>query len=202
MIDFFQAVFTLGSLWFFAVSGLWFIILIALVENEKTVTSAITTILYFLFLQFFVQVNVVKFVFEHPLKSLIIVSSYFALGFIWSFVKWAIFVNKKAIEYKKKRMDFLEKNDIKLVTVDTPIPTILREKWQRQIGFGYEKPKLEQSIKTVSNWVIYWPTSLIWSLLNDFIKKTVNIVIFRIRSLYNLITANAFKSISDSDFEE
>ena len=54
MIDFFQTVFAVGSLWFIVASGLWFVILIAFVENEKTVSAAVTMILYFLFLQFLV----------------------------------------------------------------------------------------------------------------------------------------------------
>lgn len=205
------AFFALGTVWFYITSIIFLILLFYCVEHELLVRSGIIVFGYFLFLQFFTQVNIFGRIAEKPLLAVGIFSGYFIIGFIWSAVKWWLFVNRQAIDYKRKRLEFLESVKERLphftiesstgysepLTLDTPVPEKLMDDWKRYIGCGYKVPQVHTNKNKISTWVIYWPTPVIWSLLNDFIRKTIDVIIIKIRFIYDSITKGAFKNVKE-----
>jgi hypothetical protein len=199
-----------GSVWSIILTTLWIIILFYWVEKEFIVWSGINILLYILFLNFTIKNNIFDGVVSHPVRTLIFILVYIIIGFLWSFVKWWLFVNKKAIAYKEKRCAWLlsRKEDLGKrysdaggppeITLDTNVPYNMQDDWLRHYGYGNrEIPKAIQHKKTISHWVLYWPISAIWSLIDDFVGKVLRIIIVRFRIIYEAITKNAFRGIEE-----
>lgn len=199
---------SIATLWFIFGSGAFIILLIIFVEHEYAIRSGITVAAYIAFLQFLIKIDVIGSIAQHPLKSIIIALIYLFIGFIWSIIKWAIYVNKKALAYKEKRYEFLtdkrrisrvmelynlgDKNDI---TLDTQIHRDLMDEWKRNESILVSIPVVHENKNKISHWLIYWPASMIWSLLNDFIRNAVNMIVLKVRFIYEAITKNAYKGI-------
>lgn len=212
-MEWMTAIFAFGSIWFFLFSGLWVVLLFYWVEKQHIILSGLNIILYILFLNFIVKKDVISSFIDHPGRSLIIILVYILAGFIWSFIKWWLFVNNLAINYKEKRCEWLkkqksirEKRNISFEGLDsidpeTPVPERLREDWLHSVGILYEKPKVNGYKISISHWVLYWPVSAIWSLLDDFVSKVIQVIVVKIRVVYEKITNNAFKNIEEIDRE-
>lgn len=110
MLFFFQTMFALTSIWFYLFSVVWVIFLFVWVENEKAFRSAFFSILYLLFLQFFVQIDFLSSIINQPVRSVLFLLGYFLVGFTWSFFKWGVFVNTAAQKYKELKVTFLKNN--------------------------------------------------------------------------------------------
>jgi hypothetical protein len=193
----------------FLLSGLWIVLLFYWVEHENIILSGLNIILYILFLNFIAKMSIMDSFLEHPGRSFIVALGYLSAGFAWSFVKWWLFVNRQAIGYKEKRYEWLmqqkntrERRGVSLegigeVTLETMVPENLKNDWLSKIGYGYARPKAVEHKKTISHWIIYWPVSALWSLLDDFIGKVVRVIVVKFRFIYEKITMNAFKNIED-----
>jgi hypothetical protein len=146
---------------------------------------------------------------SHPVKTLLFILGYIAIGFIWSIIKWWLFVNKKASVYKEKRYTWLisRKEDmgkrysdaggLPEITLETKVPEKMLEDWSRYYGYEKNIPKAIQHKKTISHWVIYWPISALWALLDDFVGKVVRTIVIKFRIIYEGITKSAFKNIEE-----
>jgi len=223
-MTFLYSIFALGSIWFFIISIATIIFLFYCVETEKAIRSLFLIVFYFLFLQFIVQVNLFSNINENPLKSVFYLLGYFVAGFLWSMVKWYLFVNKRALAYKTRRFSFLTEQRASLIkdnqerfdhsrqqasgryleqlsniSLETQVPEFLAEEWRHQHNYNDDdsKPEVHENKNKISNWVIYWPVSLIWSLINDFIKKLITAIILKIKFIYQKITNKAYKSIEN-----
>jgi hypothetical protein len=203
------AFFGIGTWSFFIMSAVFTFFLFYCVEHEFSVRSGLVIIAYIGFLQLISKANIIDTVANNRIKFLIGILGYLVIGFIWSTIKWWLFVNKGALDYKKKRLSFLERcaqkeqlrgqhdNILSGLSLDTEVPERLMEDWRREIGFGFKFPKVSNNKDKIFIWVIYWPISFIWSLLNDFIKKTIDIIIIKIRFVYDRITKSAFNNVKE-----
>lgn len=210
-MDTLYAIFAFGTIWWFLISGAWIVAVFWCVETSSLWGSGIWTILYLVFLQIFVKVNMLDYAMRHPLHALLYVLGYIALGFGWSFIKWWLYVNKQADNYKEKRADWLEGQKesreskgqkiegLENITLDTPVPEKFMDEWKRSIGYGWSMPRVHENKSKISIWVIYWPVSMIWSVINDFIKRFVKTIIMKIRVIYDGITKLAFRKIEKLD---
>lgn len=204
----------LFSLWMILGSITFIIALIFLVEHEYTIRSGIAVIGYILFLQFLMKIDIAGSIINNPLKYLIIGFVYLFIGFIWSLIKWGIYVEKKAMEYKEKRYEFLKTGDRfhKLqtdctrvvsksdITLETPIPESLIKEWKTFVNRYTSKiPIVHENKNKISNWMLYWPPSMMWSVLNDFIRNLANFIVIKIRFIYEWITKRAYKGIEEID---
>ena len=208
-MEWMTAIFAFGSIWFFLFSGLWVVLLFYWVEKQHVILSGLNIILYILFINFVVKKDIISSFVDHPGRSLLFILGYLFVGFIWSFIKWWLFVNKSAINYKEKRCEWLkkqksmiEKRDISFeglesITLETPVPERFREDWLHSIGIIYVKPKATEYKMSISHWVLYWPVSAIWALLDDFVSKVIQVIVFKIRFIYEKITNNAFRNIDE-----
>jgi len=201
--------FAFGSLWFFILTAFWVVVLFIWVEKEYILGSGINILLYLLFLNFIVKKNVFESIVSHPVRTLLFILGYIAIGFVWSIIKWWLLVNKKAIAYKEQRYTWLisRKKDmgkrysdaggLPEITLETKVPLSMCDDWLRHYGYNRDIPKAIQHKKTISHWVLYWPISALWSLIDDFVGKVIRIIIVRFRIIYEAITKNAFKGIEE-----
>jgi len=185
--------------WFLTVA--WVFTMFWCVEKENNFMSGFWLIVYLLFLHFLAEVEIFRVLAHEPLKCLSYVAGYILIGLTWSFVKWWLYVSKRALKARELRMEFIKEErhrcraDDSDITLDTPVPKELLERWRNKIG-GYGRniiPQVHEYKNKIALWITYWPFSMVWSVMNDFIKKLAHILVLKFRAVYHAITMRAYK---------
>jgi hypothetical protein len=182
-----------GSAWFYIVAFSALLTLIALVESDKWGWATITMLSTFGALALFGDVNLFKFVLQNPLQSLFFVGAYVLIGAVWSVVKWWFYVRKWKDEYDDKRAYFLNSKG----ELNGPVPENLRKSWAEECRYytsSYndsrplnEPPTVRGHKSRITTWLAYWPPSMIWTLLNDPIKRLYRFVYTELQAVYQSI---------------
>lgn len=202
----FLALFIIGSFWWYAMSFCWIIWAIVLTERESLTWVIVSLIVYLVFLSFLGRINVFSYVFFNPLYSFLAVLGYFVIGVIWSFVKWWLKVKETAQRFEEAMDKFLKEHQPK-EGLESVIPMelqksersgrILKDEWQSHIQFkdDLKKPLAVKNKEKIAIWIIYWPFSFLWSLINDFVKRLAEQFVIRFQKIYQKISDNAFKDL-------
>jgi hypothetical protein len=127
--------------------------------------------------------------------SVYFAGSYIVVGLLWSWLKWWLFISKIAEKMKDSWQIFLKKNAL---PADTKTLTPRQnEEWDTHRSYDLKKPLFSENKGKITIWVTYWPLSLVWSLLNDLIKKLIHQIVIRFRKIYEGISNKAFKDMDD-----
>ena len=205
----FLALFILGSFWWYAVSAVFFIWAIILTEKESVKWTLISLTLYLCFFSFLGGINVFSFLLLHPIKALLYVLGYFLIGVIWSFIKWWVKVNKATQKYKKEWDDFIKNYESKKSSVPKENMNLKnlqyhqnyikrqKEEWESTIRNRRDtnKPYAIECKEKISVWIIYWPFSLFWSFLHDFVKDMAEFFVLKFHQFYQKISDTAYKKV-------
>jgi hypothetical protein len=201
----FLALFVLGSFWWYSISVCYVVWAIFLAERESVGWVLTSLAIYLIFLSFLGRVNVFSYIFYNPLYSFLAVISYFVFGIIWSFVKWWLRVTERAQECQEAMDKFLREH--KASNFKSAIPLDLqqskksgrnlRDEWESQLSIRYDlkKPIATENKERISVWIIYWPFSLIWSLIHDFIQRLWEQFVIRFQKFYQGIADRAYKKL-------
>lgn len=177
--------FTYGTTPFWILAAIVVIGMIACIEYEQGLVGAVCLLIFLGIIQWAGRSDPLGYVQQHPLNSFLFLVGYYLVGVAWGFVKWYLFlIDKKteAIEYKEK---WLEDNG---VSDPAEITDTLRKKWATQ-AYKFTKPTARANKYKIINWISYWPLSVLWSFLADFVKRIGTII-------YNHI-ARSLQAMSD-----
>jgi len=186
--------FLLGAFGWWCLTILFVFYVFLCIEKEINLFWPILAlVIYVLFSQFIAGADIVNFAVKHPMQMLLYILGYFVTGFIWSFIKWWLHVNSIADKYKERKR--------KYEALKEPKTESNFQSWERK-NYSYknlEKPKVSQSKKKITLWIMYWPISMIWSLLDDFVKKTIQHLVIKFQKLYQSIVDRAFRGIDTNE---
>ena len=153
-------------------------------------------VLYVIYMQFIAKTDIFNFAVHYPLKIILYVLSYFVVGFIWSFVKWWLYVNTIAEKYQfekdKFTAEYIPKTAVPKNNRDNEKDK--KDEWDFIVrNKDLQKPVVSKYKGKITVWIMYWPVSVVWSLLDDFIKKMVRHIITLFQKFYQSISDSAFK---------
>jgi len=195
----------LASIFVFGAIGFWALLAICLIamtynsDDSDSGNATATLFLSLLLFQLLTDFKPFNYIMAHPLDSLGIAGGYIVIGFLWSWrVKWhgKVWAMKdRYIEYKDA---FLKTNKVD----GTRIPDDLLEAWnlevsRRRIG----KPEAKNYKAVIVGWMCYWPFSLVWTLLKDWVRKICDYIYLRLRFLYEKVANKAYRDTED-DFRK
>ena len=168
-------IFMYGTLWFWMLCVASAVLII-----YSTETSDISATLWFIislaligFLgnqDFFI--NIGHWIIYSPGKTLLVCLGYFLLGTVWSFIKWGFFLHKK-------RRHYIDSN------------TKITE-------FDFKYLKAIKNKGKIINWMIYWPLSLLWTLINDPVKRIFEKIFYKVSSIYDKMSFDILKDVVDN----
>lgn len=190
--------FMVGTFWFWALIIAEIVLLFMFVEYENGVGATVSLIVFAAALQWFGDTDIIGFVVANPLKLVAIVASYFLLGAIWGTAKWWIFVRDRLEEYEELRDDFLRNKG--LPTGQT-VPVTYRQEWKQMLerSRSYrdgrtlsEAPRARDNKGRIMRWMSFWPVSMLWSFLDDFVKRVFKTIYYRIANFLQRISDNMF----------
>ena len=192
--------FVVGTFWFWALIALEVVLLFSFVEYENGSGATVSLVIFACCLQWLGNVDIIGYIVSNPLQTLILVGSYFLLGAIWGTIKWWIFCHDRLEEYNDLKQEFFQKNGVPAGT--KVVPAELKAEWRgllerhtaynRGGGKLSDAPSAKKNKSRIMRWMSFWPFSMVWSFINDFVKRVF-------RSIYQKI-AGYLQHISDSMF--
>lgn len=188
------------------------ILLFILVINEHETAATISIFIFAMLVHFFTNINVIVFLKTHWHVGLELSVIYAAIGVGWSLAKWYFYVRDKKTQYialveklKKDEIEnqrrheeqeqFLKQRSLERGQKYTPSEAHKLD-FPREIEnrLGEIPPLARRHKGEIVSWISYWPISVVWTLLDDFMKKLFN-------EIYNLF-AGVFQRISNSQFKD
>ncbi len=189
----------LGTLGFWIFAGIVFLLLIAAVEYEKPGLATLSLIVTGFALWLFGNVNVFALAAENPLLALGLGAGYFAVGALWSLAKWWFYVRRQLRKYNEVKAEFLKNNG---ESEKGPVPDRLKADWnaRRPSYARYAKPQVRENKGRILTWMIYWPWSLVWTILNDPVKRLFKNIFNAMKALFQKVADSAYKDVDENDF--
>lgn len=184
--------FLMGTLAFWLLLLSEVVLLFIFTAYENGLAATISLVAYVAIMQFFGGVDVLGYVLHNPLPVVAGVLSYFVIGTAWGVFKWWLFVRDRLEEYEDMKAEFLKKNG----RTDTKtVPDDMKQAWRNRLHENWNgdlsKPPVARENKSrILNWMAFWVPSMMYSLLNDFVRRVF-------RAIYLWISAELQK-ISDS----
>lgn len=209
------AFFVLGPI-FWLISAVMFGWLIYLTEEAENHFLAVISVSAFIWIAS--SANSIPF---SPLVWLQWFAVYMAVGAAWSFIKWFSFLHTAKDELKNLKKQFFkgvhDPNDY-LVDGFTDCSGKFREdrfaefaKYLNEnhyLGIGnYRRsnvaeiktasdviPKVSDFFARLTSWIVWWPTSAFWTILNDPIRRIARQIVNFFRGAYTRMAAAVFSS--------
>lgn len=181
----------IGSLWFWVLVALVVVIEFFMVEYENPTAATFTLIGAFVLLAIFGDFNLWHAVRSNPVEAGIAGASYFLLGAVWSVGKWWFYVKDLYSQYQEARAKFMQdhgKNANELMG-DT-----LKDMWKKSYSSMHlSKPKIREHKGRIMVWMTYWPWSMVWTVVNDPVKKIFAAIFKELQGLYQKIADSVYK---------
>jgi|688.fasta_scaffold238755_1 hypothetical protein len=169
-----------GTIWFWilitVISGI--IIWITEEENDGIWSSNIWffgTLVALYFLGNSESFNEIgTYIIQNPGVAIGIFAAYILLGSIWSIVKWFFYLKRIKAKHQEYSFYSFDMNDYK-------------------IGRNKER---------VLHWMIYWPLSSVWTLINDPVKKAFEFVLSQFGGFYDKMSEKILGDIAKKKEEQ
>jgi hypothetical protein len=192
------AAFAVGTLWFWLLMLLSFIVITAFVENEVGTGATITLIITVLLLDLLCKVPVFKVILGHPLRTLELVALYFVLGAVWGVVKWVFYLKDNLSRYNEARVEFLKDKRADEMTPE------LASKFQDYLANNYRRserveinPQVAEHKEDILRWMTYWPFSGLWTIINDPVRKLFKVAFASIQGGLQKLSDRMFRNAID-----
>jgi hypothetical protein len=187
-----------GAFWFWVTFACLMVLMIAAVEYDKPGLATLSIIVFFVLLGWLGNINILNAIRERPLLSLGCLAGYFAAGTMWSICKWWFYVRKLRDKFDEYKRDFLARNN----RADAKtIPDDLRILWLNEVDYNYSlapsksKPIVAHNKSRIMTWMVYWPWSLVWTMVNDPIKRLFKEIYRVIQGFMQKISDRAFADV-------
>jgi hypothetical protein len=188
---FFLALFaalTESAFLFYGILFVAVIIITALEENDKGGWAFIMLLFSIIFFFKFHVGALLTFIAHNPGRVFLYVLGYFAAGAIWGCIKWYLFVRRKLAEYEEKKAQFLHERGVKEFT-----PELAAYFFDRNSG---SVPQVYSHKGDIILWMTYWPFSILWSLLADFVQEAFRIFYNFASTYLQRLSDRLFKTVS------
>ena len=189
--------FVVGGWWFFALCGLAVVLLFLAVETDSPFWAALTLGGYFAALALLGDFNVLDWLQAHPWKALTYAGAFFGIGTVWSVAKWWFYVRERRDDYNQKKLKFIKRHNLGLKVTDAiPEDKLLEyDGWIGSMRIGVARPDPSAHKSRIMTWMVYWPWSMLWTLINDPIKKLFKAIYARIEGVYERISDRLFGDV-------
>ncbi len=200
--------FVVGTFWFWALIVVEVLLLFLFVEWENGFGATLSVLIFAAALQWCGDVDFISYVFANPLRLLAVVVAYFLSGGVWGTVKWWIFAKDCLEEYEERRDEFLRDKGLVAGVV---VPPQFRKEWRdtlnRDRGYSRlhsgrtlaEAPRARDNKSSIMRWMSFWPISMLWSFLDDFVKRVFKTIYQRIHNFLQRIADNMWAKSTVSE---
>lgn len=170
--------------WWWLTFVLWVVLETACIDKEDGIWATIFFVAYLFALQFAFKVGIFQYIIHNPLQVFALIGFYLGAGVIWSVTKWWLLLAKERDHLKSKKAKYMESYNY------DP-----EEYWKKHVKDTLDYYKVSNHKAKISLWITYWPFSLIWSLLNDFVHRIIKEIVHKLQWLYDSIGKKMFQGV-------
>src|SRR5690606_22364445 len=134
--------------------------------------SVIITVVLICSLQWIGDVHIFQYVSDNIKTILLCALAYFPIGTIWSGFKWYLMCVDSRESFKESRLKGFFKGSVSSC-----------------------RPKAAENKSRIMRWIGYWPTSVIWTVLDDFLTRIVRTIYNHISCYFDKISLHVFKDM-------
>lgn len=171
-----------GTIWFWTLLSVVAILIIWFLEDaidyDRTYrdtgggTKATVTFFIFLALCYFFGskeqfVESLYFIKDNPGTIILMLISYVVIGVIWSIVKWYFYLQGFKMHH------------------------IIRNGTENGISLR-NIPRGSQNKNRIITWMSYWPFSMIWTIINEPVRKIFKYIYSKIEGIYDKMSKSVF----------
>jgi hypothetical protein len=194
--------------WFWALFLVDFIFVLAFVANDRVVEPFVAFLVLVLATQFVWKVNLFGQVVDNPFIVLGFFGVYIVCGVVWSLFEWSRVIGK----YRNKYIKFLESfskrynckfegtiSSFRLESTDGRHTIEELKKGFESAKNGYDGvgsvPVAKDNKAEIISWMMYWPFSVLWFALSDFLVDIWNLIYKMFASLFDGVSKRFTKDI-------
>lgn len=166
----------LATLFAFGTLGFWGVIVTASIgvllalEHDEELSAALSVLAMLLVMQLYTGFGIVGFILYNPVYIFWIGVLYLALGVSWSLFKWFVYC-------RDARKKFDERSYAKSGVSDLNL-------W---------KPNAQDNKARITGWMVFWPWSSLWFLINDPIRRAFSSLFDYLQGIFQRISDKAFE---------
>ncbi len=187
----------LGALWFWEVLIITVLLFVAIAKDSLG-GGLFITLVGLAALQF-TSVDVLGWMRANQTAVIIMTAVYFPIGVCWAFLKWYLKLKNAKESLLERKADFFDRNSkshgLSSATSEADkakIAALVAKNWSVEVKLV--KPIASINKSAIMSWIGYWPISMVWTLLDDFLTAIV-------KSIYNHISG-VFNKMSDKMFQD
>lgn len=183
------------------------IITIIFTETEKFGQASLLLILSVVLAQVCRLTNLVSYINDHWLMSLVYVLIYISIGVAWSFIKWFSYLMRYRDKFLWFKSEFLRNNNLP-VNVDVSLTDFQIVDFKKflisKIGYSYDplmasisslqKPKAAAYKNRIIAWMSLWPYSVVGTFLNDPMRRLFRFLFTSFKAAYQKLSDHLFSS--------
>lgn len=173
-------IFIVGSIWFWLLGILFIIGMVNLIEEAHPFGAFFLVLFYLGLIHFFGDMDVFSVIADNPMKTISYTALYVAIGFVWSFIRLALWARKD----KRYKADLAE--------------TYAEFRSDPNYKLIIEKPRFIDVKDKVVTWIVYWPFSMAWALLRDFIMRPIEKLVDLLRGMYDVVLSKCWGDLPET----
>lgn len=172
--------FAFGTIWFWFLITAVLVTIISITELEESsswhwpILLGIPTLLYFTGCADEIN-SIINYAKDNPLAIILILGGYLLVGTLWSFIKWFLYLTNLTEYYRKYPYNFSSAKD---------------------------KFNARENKERIINWMMYWPLSGIWTLIDDPVKKAFQKIFSGLENRFQKISDNLTEEFTEKGSEE
>lgn len=187
----------LSLFWLIPLSVIIFGSIIYAVYNDEFYPPVIGVTISLAALHFWSNVPLLDFFRSNYLSIIKYTAYYFAIGVVWSFVKWYFFLLKARDNYKQEKSKFIlgltgkEAHVAAEARVGKIHPSYAKD-WLSKVKMYKLVPKASDNKSKIVTWMMYWLFSMIGTLFGDWLSQIWNAIYGLFGNMYDRISKAVF----------
>lgn len=183
----------IGSFGFWLFLAAFTILFWICIETESPRWATTSMIGAFVALAYLGDFNLITFAKMHPLGFLGMVAAYLFGGVVYSIIKWWRYCKLAARKYRELETNWAEAGHLNLPLTSVQKKSFFEYSWEaKELS---SRPKARKNKSRILTWMIYWPFSATWTLINDPIVRFFKEAFARLSNVFDKISARAYKGI-------
>lgn len=186
-----EAILAFGTIGFWLFTAASIIGMLTFINFQKGAAATFVAVITILGFQFYSGIDIFGHIKAHPWSLATWGGAYAVCGIATGVFKWWRFVRNNRAKYLEAKAEFIA--DGKSLN-DWPRYRDAGD--YHAIRFTFE-PAARRHKAAITMWMTYWPLVLVWTVINDPVRKFFNWVYDSVTGLLESISKNAFKDVDD-----
>lgn len=185
------AILAFGTIGFWIFSVAVIIAMLTCINFQKGAGATVVALATVLAFQFYGGYDIFGYVKHNPLTMLYVIGAYGAAGIVVGVFKWWRYVRNNLSKYQEAKAEYMADGGNA-----SGWPRYRDQGNYNGIKFIFE-PVARRHKAAITMWMTYWPLVLIWTVINDPVRKFFRAVYDRLGGMLESISKNAFKNADE-----